>query len=148
MIILEKWIPKKPLSVIYFDSKKEKYYAKRFIVENENREEVFISKSKGSFLELISTDWRPVIEVVFKKIRNKDPRPNQRIIFDEFISVKGIKALGNQLTPHKVKQVNLLECLEYTPLVQKPADEIEVVDEDILIDDSKSDEAKAQTSLF
>ena len=148
MIILEKWIPKKPLSVIYFDSKKEKYYAKRFIVENENREEVFISKSKGSFLELISTDWRPVIEVVFKKIRNKDPRPNQRIIFDEFISVKGIKALGNQLTPYKVKQVNLLECLEYTPLVQKPADEIEVVDEDILIDDSKSDEAKAQTSLF
>ncbi len=148
MIILEKWIPKKPLSVIYFDSKKEKYFAKRFIVENENREEVFISNSKGSFLELISTDWRPVIEVVFNKIRNKDPRPNKRIIFDEFISVKGIKALGNQLTPHKVKQVNLLECLEYTPLVEKPADEIEVVDEDILIDDSKSDEAKAQTSLF
>ena len=43
MIILEKWIPKKPLSVVYFDSKKEKYFAKRFIIENENREEVFIS---------------------------------------------------------------------------------------------------------
>ena len=148
MIILEKWIPKKPLSVVYFDSKKEKYFAKRFIVENENREEVFISKSKGSFLELISTDWRPVIEVVFKKIRNKEPKPNLRIVFDEFISVKGIKAQGNQLTPHKVKQVNMLKSLEYIPPFEKPANEIEVVDEDVLIDSSESDESTVQTSLF
>ena len=148
MIILEKWIPKKPLSVVYFDSKKEKYFAKRFIIENENREEVFISNSKGSFLELISTDWKPVIEVVFNKIRNKEPKPNLRIVFDEFISVKGIKAQGNQLTPHKVKQVNLLEPLKYIPPVEKPANEIEVVDEDVLIDNSDGDEATAQTSLF
>ena len=148
MIILEKWTPKKPLSVVYFDSKKEKYFAKRFIVENENREEVFISNSKGSFLELISTDWKPVIEVVFNKIRNKEPKPNLRIVFDEFISVKGIKAQGNQLTPHKVKQVNLLEPLKYIPPVEKPANEIEVVDEDVLIDNSDGDEATAQTSLF
>jgi topoisomerase-4 subunit A len=148
MIILEKWTPKKPLSVVYFDSKKEKYFAKRFIVENENREEVFISNSKGSFLELISTDWKPVIEVVFNKIRNKEPKPNLRIVFDEFISVKGIKAQGNQLTPHKVKQVNLLEPLKYITPVEKPANEIEVVDEDVLIDNSDGDEATAQTSLF
>ena len=148
MIILEKWTPKKPLSVVYFDSKKEKYFAKRFIIENENKEEVFISNSKGSFLELISTDWKPVIEVVFNKIRNKEPKPTLRIVFDEFISVKGIKAQGNQLTPHKVKQVNLLEPLKYIPPVEKPANEIEVVDEDVLIDNSDGDEATAQTSLF
>ena len=148
MIILEKWIPKKPLSVIYFDSKKEKYFAKRFIVENENREEVFISSTKGSFLELISTDWRPVIEVVFNKLRNKEQKPNKRVIFDEFISVKGIKAQGNQLTAHKVKQVNLLKSLEYISSMEKPADEIEVVDEDVLINNSESDEATSQTSLF
>ena len=148
MIILEKWIPKKPLSVIYFDSKKEKYFAKRFIVENENREEVFISNTKGSFLELISTDWRPVIEVVFNKLRNKEQKPNKRVVFDEFISVKGIKAKGNQLTAHKVKQVNLLESLEYITSMEKPADEIEVVDEDVLINNSESDEATSQTTLF
>ena len=148
MIILEKWIPKKPLSVIYFDSKKEKYFAKRFIIENENREEVFISNTKGSFLELISTDWRPVIEVVFNKLRNKEQKPNKRVVFDEFISVKGIKAKGNQLTAHKVKQVNLLESLEYIPSMEKPADEIEVVDEDVLINNSESDEATSQTTLF
>ena len=86
MIVLEKWIPKKPISAIYFDGKKEKYFAKRFLAENKNKEEVFISENKGSFLELISTDWRPVFELVFIKLRNKDQRPNQRIVFEEFIS--------------------------------------------------------------
>ena len=123
MIVLEKWIPKKPISAIYFDGKKEKYFAKRFLAENKNKEEVFISENKGSFLELISTDWKPVFELVFIKLRNKDQRPNQRIVFEEFISVKGIKAQGNQLTPHKIKQVNTLESLEYRPEDGESTDE-------------------------
>ena len=50
MIVLEKWIPKKPISAIYFDGKKEKYFAKRFLAEKKNKEEVFISENKGTFL--------------------------------------------------------------------------------------------------
>ncbi len=37
MIVLEKWIPNKPISAIYFDGEKEKHYVKRFLIENENR---------------------------------------------------------------------------------------------------------------
>ncbi len=146
MIVLEKWIPKKPISAIYFDGKKEKYFAKRFLVENKNKEEVFITKNKGSFLELISTDWRPVFELVFIKLRNKDQRPNLRIVFEEFISVKGIKAQGNQLTPHKIKQVNTLESLEY-----RPEDDESTEENDPIIDEVKEDEndsGSAQTTLF
>ena len=146
MIVLEKWIPKKPISAIYFDGKKEKYFAKRFLAENKNKEEVFISENKGSFLELISTDWKPVFELVFIKLRNKDQRPNQRIVFEEFISVKGIKAQGNQLTPHKIKQVNTLESLEYIPEDGESTDE-----NDPIIDEVKEDEndsGSAQTTLF
>ena len=146
MIVLEKWIPKKPISAIYFDGKKEKYFAKRFLVENKNKEEVFITKNKGSFLELISTDWRPVFELVFIKLRNKDQRPNLRIVFEEFISVKGIKAQGNQLTPHKIKQVNTLESLEYRPEEGESTEE-----NDTIINEFKEDEndsGSAQTTLF
>ena len=146
MIVLEKWIPKKPISAIYFDGKKEKYFAKRFLAENKNKEEVFISENKGSFLELISTDWKPVFELVFVKLRNKDQRPNQRIIFEEFISVKGIKAQGNQLTPHKIKQVNTLESLEYRPEDGESTDE-----NDLTLNEVKEDEndsGSAQTTLF
>ena len=73
---------------------------------------------------MISTDWKPVFEIVFSKLRNKEQRTNQKIIFDEFISVKGIKAQGNQLTPHKVKQVNILEPIEFIPPIEKSANEM------------------------
>ena len=146
MIVLEKWIPKKPISAIYFDGKKEKYFAKRFLAENKNKEEVFISENKGSFLELISTDWRPVFELVFIKLRNKDQRPNLRIVFEEFISVKGIKAQGNQLTPHKIKQVNTLESLEYRPEDGESTDENDPILNEVKEDEN--DSGSAQTTLF
>ena len=157
MIVLEKWIPKKPLSVVYFDGKKEKYFAKRFLVENENKEELFISSNKGSFLELISTDWKPVIEVVFNKVRNKEQRESLKIIFDEFITIKGIKAQGNQLSSFKIKQVNPLKPIEYVPPIETPANEIEVIDEHVVDEnivnnvdnnDKLDDSTSNQVTLF
>ncbi|HRN97772.1 MAG TPA: DNA gyrase/topoisomerase IV subunit A, partial [Flavobacterium sp.] len=119
MIVLEKWIPSKPISAIYFDGEKDRYYVKRFLVENENREEVFISEHANSRLEIVSTDYRPVAEVIFAKVKGvqKDPIT---VDLEQFISVKGIKAQGNQLTTDKVKQINLLEPLPYEP----PAEEL------------------------
>ena len=148
MIVLEKWVPKKPLSAIYFDGKKEKYFAKRFLIENENKEECFISTNKGSFLELISTDWKPVFEIIFNKVRNKDQRPNEKIIFEDFISVKGIKAQGNQLTSHKVKQVNSLESIQYSPTINISVDEIEVVNDVEVVNKDDDSSTQTQTTLF
>jgi len=143
MIVLEKWTPKKPLSVVYFDGKKQRFFVKRFLVENENKHEKFISDHKDSFLELISTDWKPVIEIVFNKIKNKTQKPNQVIELEQFISIKGVKAMGNQLSSEKIKQINTLEAIEYEPPVEMPADEIEVVGEKII-----KDEDIGQTALF
>ena len=142
MIVLEKWIPKKPLSVVYFEGKKQRFFVKRFLIENENRQDKFITDHKDSFLETISTDWKPVIEVVFNKIRNKNQKPNQVIELEQFISIKGVKAIGNQLTSDKVKQINILESIAYEPPTEVPADEIEVVDEKVV------DDEIGQTTLF
>ena len=130
MIILEKWHPKKPISALYYDGEKERYYVKRFLIENENKEEVFISEHPNSQLEIVSTDWRPVAEVVFSKPRGKEQRDNETLNFEEFISVKGIKALGNQFTTEKIKQVSLLESMPYDEPEEIHADEIEVIEEE------------------
>jgi topoisomerase-4 subunit A len=152
MIVLEKWVPKKPISAVYFDGVKEKYFLKRFLIENENKEELFISENKNSFLELISTDWKPVIELVYNKERNKDKKENNNINIDEFISVKGIKAQGNQLTSSKIKQINLLDSIEYTPPVELSANEIEVVDVSEVNEEKEdhddTDLDKGQITLF
>jgi len=152
MIVLEKWLPKKPISAIYFDGKKEKYFLKRFLIENENKEETFISLNKNSFLEIVSTDWKPVVELVFNKERNKEQRANTSIDVEEFISIKGIKAQGNQLTGYKVKQINILESKVYEPPIEVSANEIEVIDEnEIKIGlnvSGENDTDKGQTTLF
>ena len=130
MIILEKWHPKKPISAIYFDGEKERYYIKRFLVEVPDKEEIFITENPKSQLEIIATDYRPMAEVLFSK-RNIE---NQKINFQEFISIKGIKAQGNQLTLNKIKQVNLLPPLPYTIPKEKSSEEIDVVDEEVVLD--------------
>ena len=128
MIVLEKWKPAKPISVIYFDGEKERYYVKRFVIETPEKEEEFISDHPKSQLEIVATDYRPIAEVQFSK-RSLE---NEEVNFEEFIAVKGIKALGNQLTTDKIKNVNLLESLPFKEPEEEKSEEIEVVDEEVL----------------
>lgn len=132
MIVLEKWKPQKPISAIYYDGDKERYYIKRFLVENESREEMFISDHEKSKLEVVSTDYLPRVEVVFSKVKGVQ-KESLDVNVEQFIAIKGIKALGNQLTADKVKQVNLLESY--------PFEEEEEIEEvlDVVLDDINPD---------
>jgi topoisomerase-4 subunit A len=112
MVVLEKWLPKKPISAIYYDGEKGRYYIKRFFVEGENKEESFITEHPNSQLEIVSTDYRPVAELIFPKIKGVQ-KESMTIDIEDFIAIKGFKAMGNQLTTDKLKQVNLLESLPY-----------------------------------
>ncbi len=124
VIVLEKWKPTKPISAIYFDPEKERYFAKRFLVESVNKEEIFISEHPYARLEIVSTDYRPMVEVLFAKIKGIEKEP-LLINFEEFIAVKGIKAQGNQVTTDKVKLMNLLQPLPFEEIqdeepIEKP----------------------------
>ncbi len=145
MIVLEKWNAKKPISALYFDGDKQKYFIKRFLIENENKEEIFISEHEKSQLEILSTDWRPMLEVVFAKTKGNQ-KENQVVNLEEFITVKGIKAIGNQFSTEKIKQVNLLESLPYEEEVEE---EITTSEETENIDDNDFQiEDDGQISLF
>ncbi|TDD98787.1 DNA gyrase/topoisomerase IV subunit A [Flavobacterium cellulosilyticum] len=125
MVVLEKWHPKKPISAIYYDGEKERYYIKRFLVETENKEESFITEHPKSQLEIVSTDYRPMAELIFPKIKGVQ-KETQLVDIESFIAVKGFKALGNQLTTDKLKQVNLLEPLPYEEPEEVVPEELEV----------------------
>jgi len=128
MIVLEKWNPNKPITCVYYDGEKDRYFIKRFLVENENKEEIFITEHSNSQLEIVSTDWRPVAEVIFAKLKGIQ-KENQTIDLEQFIAIKGIKALGNQLTADKIKQINLLESLPYEEPEEIAPEEMEVSEE-------------------
>lgn len=140
MIVLEKWNPKKPVSAIYYDGQKERYYVKRFLIETVDKEEVFISEHPKSQLEIIATEYRPVAEVVFSKRTIEKKEVN----FEEFITIKGIKAQGNQLTKEKVKQVNLLESLPYDEPEELAVEEFEVIEEEVIDNNKQSNEVDDQ----
>ena len=148
MVVLEKWVPNKPISAIYYDGEKERYYVKRFLVEVENKEESFITEHEKSQLEIVATDYRPVAEIIFAKVKGVQ-KENLTVDLENFIAVKGMKALGNQLTTDKLKQVNMLEPLFYEIPAEIIAENIEVngvtlVDE---IEDIEPDD-DGQITLF
>ena len=98
--------------------------------------QTYTEGSKSDIVEIVSTDWKPVVEVV---VKNKNNIEKNIINLFEFISVKGIKAIGNQLSKKEIKEVNLLDPIPYTPEVLD-IKEIEVID----VDDQtqKADENK------
>lgn len=154
-VVIEKWNPKKPVSAIYWDGEKERYYVKRFLVEQTEREDTIISEHPKSFLDVISTDYKPVAEIVFNKQRGKDQRPNETIILEDFIAIKGFKAMGNQLTTYDVKKLNLLESLPHEEPEEIVTEDIEVndgenisPDQEIKLNSSNDSEDDGQASLF
>ena len=144
ILVMEKWVPEKPISVIYYDGEKERVFVKRFVVENENREELVITEHPKSQLLFVSADWRPMAEVVFTKEKGKE-KENLTVNLEEFISVKGIKALGNQLTTDKVKTINTLESLPY----EEPQEEktVEDLGDEEIIASVENENSGTQTEL-
>lgn len=135
LICIEKWKPTKPITSVYFDAEKQRYFIKRFIIENESKEDRFI-KAGGEMI-FLNTDWRPIIRVNFVKPRDKDPIPPIEVNAEEFITVKGFKAQGNQLSQKKIKNIELIEALRYDD-DEKSVEEIEVNDQEELSADDDS----------
>ncbi|CAM3620138.1 DNA gyrase/topoisomerase IV subunit A [Zobellia roscoffensis] len=129
VVVLEKWNPKKPLSVVYWEGEKELYYVKRFLIDHPDKEENVLTDHPKSHLEIISTDYRPIIEIVFAKKRGQERKENLEVNLEEFISVKGIGAMGNQLTKDKVLEINMLEPLPYEEPEPQKTEDVEIVDE-------------------
>ncbi|MGA9238289.1 DNA gyrase/topoisomerase IV subunit A [Robiginitalea sp.] len=145
MVVLEKWIPEKPLTAIYWEGEKELFYVKRFLIENPEKEEYILTDHPKTYLEAIFTDYRPVAELVFAKKRGKERRANQTIDLEDFIGIKGITAMGNQLTRDKVLEIEVLDPLPYEAPAKKAPRDMEVIGEDVVGPEADSKKATKDT---
>ncbi|MDY0930263.1 DNA gyrase/topoisomerase IV subunit A [Chryseobacterium sp. CFBP8996] len=106
-IILEKWRPNQPITCIYYDGEKDMYFIKRFLLENNTNLQTFMpSEHPKSFIERIIVSNNSTAEIIFAKDKGKEREP-ETVNIDEFIAVKGIKAIGNQFTKFKIKNINI-----------------------------------------
>ena len=129
-LILEKWNPEQAVSCIYFDGEKGIYFIKRFLLENTTNVQTFMpSEHPKSFIEFVGTSDNCTAEIVFAKDKTGKEKENEIINIDEFITIKGIKAMGNQFAKDKVKTINIT--------IPEPVEEIE---EEPELEEIESDE--------
>jgi len=109
LLHVEKWHPKHPLSVVYYDGKKDKHYCKRFLCEvTSDKKVMFISEAEGSYMNIVSTSYKPKVRIIFNKLLKATKNMSDKIVsLDDFIDIKGMKSQGNQLTKFKVKEIIL-----------------------------------------
>jgi topoisomerase-4 subunit A len=141
MIVLEKWNPEKPVSAIYYDGDKQQYNVKRFLIEPTDKKTSFITEHEESYLEIVSTDWLPQIQVNYSKVKGVEKDPDT-INLEEFIAIKGMKAIGNRLTTSKVKNIDLLEPLPYeeSEVIEEVEEEIEEEEMDDINEEEVEDD--------
>lgn len=129
LTIIEKFNPEKVFTVIYLDGKSGTHYLKRFVFENTaiGKKTSIISEESGSKLFFISGHARPKIQLEVLKGKTKISEVSEIELADA-IEVKGMKAMGNKLSPHEVKKIEIL---------QSPVEE---EDDEVIVDSAESNE--------
>ncbi len=102
-----KWDPRTAISAVYWEGEKQQYQVKRFLAEPAKDAVSFITEHPDSKLVVHSLVPHARVKMSFDKRSN--PREDEEVDLDDFIAVKGVKALGNRLTPFKVKDLDLLD---------------------------------------
>ena len=76
-----------------------------------------------------------MMEIQFRKKKGEEEAEQELINVEEFISIKGYKAIGNRLTSKTVNQINLLDPLPFEGAVEEQSKE-------------EDDNSEDQSSLF
>ena len=144
MIHIEKWHPDRPLSAVYYDGEKELHFVKRFLCEVTSDKKVsFISEGEGSYLDVVTTAFKPQIRIVYNKLLKETKNlPDNIVSITDFIDVKGMKAQGNQLTKLKVKEVVLTHPIDG----DEPWPEDDIADENQVEENSEEIESSDSTN--
>lgn len=109
-LLIEKFNPKKIVTAVYWDGESKQHFVKRFQIETNtlDKDFGFISESIGSRLEYASTSDAP--EVIAEIVKGKSKtREKETINLDEVVDVKGWRAMGNRLSPHRVAKLKPVE---------------------------------------
>jgi topoisomerase-4 subunit A len=108
VLLINKFKPERPLSVVYFDAKQKTYFVKRFLIETKTINSKFLFITEGDKNTcMVATDLKlPEIKLLTGK--TKKDSTEQTINLTEFIDVKGWKAIGNKLGGTEILSIELV----------------------------------------
>ncbi len=153
LLSIDKYVPGKVYTAIYFDVTAGYYYMKRFSGEVSENVQLFVDDSDGSYLVAISEDRYPRAEITFKGAHKT--RPAEVVEADSFIGVKGYKAKGKRLTTYTVDEIVFIEPLEEPEIIEEePIDsiqessEVNATDGDTVLFDSGDNQTQGELFSF
>jgi topoisomerase-4 subunit A len=109
IVLLRKLEPDTVVSAAYLDGETKLHYVKRFHIETTTMAKrfTFISEAKGSKLLAATAFAEPEAELKVQRDK-KAEKETETLRLDQFIEVKGWKAMGNKLNYYKVHALHLL----------------------------------------
>jgi len=120
LIWVEKFNPNKPVTVVYFDGIKKKYFVKRTLPELSIKRIDLIEKEQKQTLKLLSIHYLPQIEIIYTE-KGKKEKYTTTLAAADFVDIMKVKARGKSLSFDAIVSVKELEPLPYA----EPQDEIE-----------------------
>ncbi|MBC7759971.1 MAG: DNA gyrase/topoisomerase IV subunit A, partial [Phormidesmis sp. FL-bin-119] len=115
LLLIEKYNPEKVFTIVYLEGRSGSHYLKRFVFDNLSigKKTSVISEDNGSKLVLLTGIQKPRVSLQILKGKTKLTE-SVEMDLAETIEVKGMKALGNRISPHEVKSIELLASeMEY-----------------------------------
>ncbi|WP_337040357.1 DNA gyrase/topoisomerase IV subunit A [Emticicia sp. 17c] len=141
-----KFVADKPISCLYYEGESKTYYIKRFKIETTtiDKKFLFITDTKNSRLLAVSTDKYPRMSLKTKADK-KAPVETQSINIDEFVEIRGWKAIGQKLSVHEVVEAKMLAPKPEE--VEQPKEEIT---QEIQLPENQeiTDDTDGQLALF
>lgn len=107
-ILIEKYSPVLPITLIYYDGLSKAWFTKRFEPEMTLNKTMIITEHEQSRVELVTTQVNPVAEVKFAKEKGAEI-PDEVLKMVEFSPMVNMKAKGKKLSSYKVKEISLRE---------------------------------------
>ena len=106
LLLIQKFDPEKSFAVVHYEGKAKNYFIKRFVFEPIaiGRKQSLISEEPGSRFLYLTGNPAATLAVDILKGKTQIPETLE-IVLASFIEVKGIKANGNRLSQHEVKNI-------------------------------------------
>jgi topoisomerase-4 subunit A len=129
VVLITKFKPKRPISLIYYNDKDKAYLVKRFLIETLTLNKKFLCIPEGDKNRIVmATDQvNPIIVWERGGGKKKELNSEETLNMAEFIEVKGWKTIGNRLTTAK----------EFVSVVLLPPDPDTEIEEEVREEISK-----------
>ncbi len=118
LLIVEKFNPKKSITVIYLNQEDDKVYMKRFIPDIKDKMTEVVTNAEKYKVLFLSYDHLPQVQLI-SYLKKKTETESLILNCAEFVEVMSPKARGKRINVGTVTQVNVLDSFPYEEIEEE-----------------------------